>query len=335
LEFTLAEPRPTNHRDDGAEVEAIVTVEAASSVVVPAEAGARKRCFVVSPIGSRGSDVRKRSDDVLNFVITPAVKPLGYDVKRADDIAEPGMIIQQVINEIAEADLVVADLTFLNPNVFYELAVRHQTAKPIVTIAENETVNPFDINQVRTIYFNHHDLASVDECKLEIRAQILAMDQDGYATSNPILQARRLQEVLSSRDPHVQENIPVYEMFNDIQLQLGTISYRLNRVEDGAPSRQGGAGYEYTVEEYLDTGGADSGRSIMTWRLKGIIEALIRTMKINGNDLRFVAHAERELDAAFGERDWDRLETLRSEILKILHNDVLEWESRRPLTNRA
>src|ERR1051326_702264 len=79
----------------------------------------KKRCFVISPIGERGSQTRKRSDKVLNQIIRPAVKECGYKVFRADEIDQPGLITSQVVRHIIEDALIVADLTERNANVFY------------------------------------------------------------------------------------------------------------------------------------------------------------------------------------------------------------------------
>jgi hypothetical protein len=84
-----------------------------------------KVCFVIAPIGTEGSDVRVRSDQVLKHIITPAARECGYEPIRADQISEPGLITSQVIQHIVQDPLVIADLTGRNPNVFYELAVRH------------------------------------------------------------------------------------------------------------------------------------------------------------------------------------------------------------------
>jgi hypothetical protein len=56
------------------------------------------------------------------------------------DIASPGSITDYIINQLIDADLMVANLTGPNPNVLYELAVRHAANKPIVTLAEHNTV---------------------------------------------------------------------------------------------------------------------------------------------------------------------------------------------------
>lgn len=90
------------------------------------------RGFVIGPIGQAGSDVRKRADLVLHSIIKPALGPLNYTVTRADDITNPGQITPQVITFINSADLVIADLTGHNPNVFYELAIADALEKPVI-----------------------------------------------------------------------------------------------------------------------------------------------------------------------------------------------------------
>jgi hypothetical protein len=77
-------------------------------------------CFVIGPIGEEGSPERRHSDLLLNAVIKQVLQhsDLGYIVKRADEDADPGMIGDRVVTDIIHADLVVADLTDLNPNAF-------------------------------------------------------------------------------------------------------------------------------------------------------------------------------------------------------------------------
>ena len=96
----------------------------------------RKKCFVAAPIGMRGSDAFLRTEDVQDFIIGPAIEQCGYEMPpiRADQISEPGRITKQIIDHLINDALVVADLTDRNPNVFYELAIRHAVRKPIVQI---------------------------------------------------------------------------------------------------------------------------------------------------------------------------------------------------------
>src|SRR5688572_11817576 len=96
-------------------------------------------CFVIGPIGSDGSPERKHSDLLLHAVIKDVLErsEFGYKVKRADEDADPGMIGDRVVSDIVNSELIVADLTGLNPNVFYELGIRHSTEKPAIHIAKS------------------------------------------------------------------------------------------------------------------------------------------------------------------------------------------------------
>jgi len=68
---------------------------------------------------------------------------------RADELAEPGIITSQVIQHIVDDQLVIADLTERNPNVFYELALRHALRKPVVQIIHRGEAIPFDVAGMR------------------------------------------------------------------------------------------------------------------------------------------------------------------------------------------
>jgi EAL domain-containing protein (putative c-di-GMP-specific phosphodiesterase class I) len=111
-----------------------------------------KECFVVSPIGAEGSDEREHADAVLQTIIRPAAARLDLHVVRADQIADPGNITDQVVTHLVEAAIVVADLTFRNPNVFWELGVRHAFGLPVVLLARDGELLPFDVAAERVIF---------------------------------------------------------------------------------------------------------------------------------------------------------------------------------------
>jgi hypothetical protein len=114
---------------------------------------ANKRCFVISPIGDEGSGVREHADDVFRFIIEPAVKKFGIEAVRSDHLHETGEITEQMFREIIQSDLCVAVLTFLNPNVFYELAVAQAAARPVILLVEKGQKLPFDIQDFRTVNY--------------------------------------------------------------------------------------------------------------------------------------------------------------------------------------
>lgn len=160
-----------------------------------------KSCFVIAPLSEGGSPVRSRSDKVFRHIIKPAVEQCGYEPLRSDIEPTPGMIGQQIINHLLKDDLVIADLTGQNANVFYELAIRHMARKPVVQIIEKGEPLPFDITQSRTIFLDHTDLDSVETCREEIVKQITELEHDPELIENPVSQALRIESLKESSDP--------------------------------------------------------------------------------------------------------------------------------------
>ena len=160
-----------------------------------------KSCFVIAPIGEPDSDIRKRSDQILRYIIRPAAEDCGYETVRADDIDRPGIITNQVIQHILEDALVVADLTGKNPNVFYELAVRHATRKPLVQIIQKDESIPFDVTATRTIFVEHQDLDGAEAAKVAIIDQIKSLETDASGLESPISVPLDLQRLRESQSP--------------------------------------------------------------------------------------------------------------------------------------
>jgi hypothetical protein len=185
--------------------------------VFRASAAESKTCFVIAPIGDADSAARKRSDLVFRHLIEPAARECGYQALRADQIPEPGIITTQVIQHVVEDPLVIADLTGRNPNVFYELAVRHAFKKPIVQIIQRGEPLPFDIAAIRTISVDHTDLDSVATAKVEIVKQIRAVENDPALVDTPILAALTLQGLKQSPEPERRQLGEILESIAELK----------------------------------------------------------------------------------------------------------------------
>ena len=142
-------------------------------------------CFIICPLGEEKSPERIHSDKLLNHVFKPILDANQYNTVRADQVSKAGLITTQIINCIIESELVIADLTDQNPNVFYELALRHATNKPYIQVITKGQRIPFDLRGIRTIAIDVQDLDDVARAKLEIENQILEM-KSGHIADSPV-----------------------------------------------------------------------------------------------------------------------------------------------------
>jgi hypothetical protein len=148
-------------------------------------------CFFLAPIGEEGDDQRKHSDMVLETLLDHALQHFKLKVIRADRITQPGMISKQIIEHILKSKLVVADMSFHNPNAFYELAIRHMLGRPIVHIIRKRDRIPFDVGNFRTIMIDDEDkydlIAKLDSYRADIANYVREALEGSSSADNPIL----------------------------------------------------------------------------------------------------------------------------------------------------
>jgi hypothetical protein len=104
----------------------------------------KKVCFVVMPF--------KRELRPTYDAISSALKDEHWTVIRADEIGRPRRITDAIMQAILTSDLVVADLTGTNPNVFYELGAAHAIGCDVILLTQ-ETSIPFDVTTEQTIFY--------------------------------------------------------------------------------------------------------------------------------------------------------------------------------------
>lgn len=186
-------------------------------------------CFVIAPIGEEDTDIRRRSDQVLNHIIAPAAEECGYSAMRADQISEPGIITSQVIQHLVEDPLVIADLTGWNPNVFYELAVRHAVRKPVVQIIQAGERIPFDVAGTRMIAFDHRDLDSAARCRDDIVRQIRTVEKDVSQVDTPISAAIDVQTLRASDNPLEKSSVEIMSTLQELRSMVARLPDALVR----------------------------------------------------------------------------------------------------------
>jgi len=109
-----------------------------------------KRCFVVMPFG----------DQDLQVVYEDFVKPVLVDgchlhCERGDDVFGSNVVMDDILKSIGTADVVLADLTRKNANVFYEVGICHALGKPVLLLAQSIEDVPFDLRHRRVLLYEY------------------------------------------------------------------------------------------------------------------------------------------------------------------------------------
>ena len=240
----------------------------------------KKRCFLISPIGEEDSDLRVFADKVRAFLKYEVLNDLNYKCVRADDINKLGMITSDVIAHIIDCELVIALLEYNNANVYYELALRHATTKPCVSIASREKVNskteglPFDTQQERVFKYPKEDILNYTEgdeiesvglvkFKSQLKEVIRTYDKHEYEYQNPVTSA--LHKAILPKGINMQEMVEHLDekidlAHRDLDKQLAEIhdianSWLPKHIESlvGDMYRNGSAMYISGEKEAFDT----------------------------------------------------------------------------------
>src|SRR5262245_36584057 len=123
-------------------------------------ATSRNRAFVAMPFGiKKSADGRSINfNRVYEELIAPALESVGFDAFRADQERRAGDIRTDMFQELLLADLVVAELSIDNPNVWYELGVRHALrARGVIQIQATREFMPFDVYVDRALRYHIKD----------------------------------------------------------------------------------------------------------------------------------------------------------------------------------
>ncbi len=108
----------------------------------------KPKAFVVMQFSSQ-------YNDVYFEVIKSVCEEQKIEILRIDEENGPGIIIQDITRSINESKFIIADISPVNPNVFYEVGYAHALNKPTILIAEKGTNLPFDVSSFRTLFYEN------------------------------------------------------------------------------------------------------------------------------------------------------------------------------------
>jgi hypothetical protein len=141
-------------------------------------ADARKgRVFAVMQLSS---PYREIYEDVVRKICEE-----NYDIRNAEEIYGPGLIMADVAQDIEESEFVVADITPSNPNVYYEVGYAHALGKPVIMIADEQHLSkiPFDVAAARVILYKN-TIAGKRNFEEAFRRSLVAIEQKRSLPAN-------------------------------------------------------------------------------------------------------------------------------------------------------
>lgn len=182
-----------------------------------------KPCFIITPIGAIDSETFKKTSGLISSVLKPVLEEFDFKAVPAYEIPNSGSINRQILKSILFDKLVIANLTGLNPNVMYELAVRHAARLPVIIMAEHGTNLPFDITDQRAIFY-HDSLLGSEDAKPKLRNAIGAALSDKNI-DNPIYQVVEESNIIKA-EPGKDQSINDYiiRRFDQLESNINALS---------------------------------------------------------------------------------------------------------------
>lgn len=125
-------------------------------------------CFVIMPFA-------EPFDEYYTEIIKPAAEDAKLIAKRADEVLGAGPFVEDIVNGISSAELVVAELTGRNPNVFYELGLSHGLGKPVIMLTQDEKDVPADLKAMKYISYSAVSAHWAAQLRTKLAATLTAL----------------------------------------------------------------------------------------------------------------------------------------------------------------
>lgn len=184
----------------------------------------KKKCFIIMPVSQTKSCTEDEWTGIFEHMIKSAVtgSRLGFDCERAKPLA--GAFIRDILEGLNRADVVIADLSDRNPNVCYELGIRHTLKKRTILIAQNIEDVPSDLRSYWVITYKK-DLTGADRFKRRVREILREMQKNPEKSDSPVADFLGLKNI----------DILSYEKsanLKKLNALISELSYNINAVDD-------------------------------------------------------------------------------------------------------
>jgi len=170
-----------------------------------------KTCFVAMPFGDASTDPEKHAlwTEVYEL-LKRVVERCGLQCVRADEICRPGSVIRDVVTHLATADVVIAEMTDRNPNVFYELGVRHALSDRTILLAQRSEDVPFDLQPYRHIAYRFTPRGA-QELEEKLRLSLLEVLKEPASPDSPVREYLATRRLARADDPEASGSLVALE----------------------------------------------------------------------------------------------------------------------------
>lgn len=211
-----------------------------------------KKCFIIMPVGKDNTITQEKSFGLLESVIKPVLCKMNIECVAPREITKTGAISKQIIEEIVNDSLVIANLTGLNPNVMYEVGIRHSIAKPIVTLCEEGTSLPFDISDQRNIFYKD-SFSGLGKAIEDLTSFLLNVKDKVDDKDNPVYSATKT--IVNPND----NNIQIVDAIEQVTDDMSSLKTEFSNFKNSYKNNISGAigslttpnDYDFTNNDYL------------------------------------------------------------------------------------
>ncbi len=184
----------------------------------------RKVCFVIMPFSDPEGYEKGHFKKIYEQIFKPAIEDAGYTAFRMDENSESTLIQAKIYNHLINEPMVLCDLSSKNPNVLYELGIRHAYDKPVVLVQEEGQSHIFDIAGLTTVSYRKNRL--YDEVVQDQKNITEAIKQTANAQNNYSVMS------LVNLNPAMLDSKNGITKEDKLEILISDLSRKMNRFEE-------------------------------------------------------------------------------------------------------
>lgn len=186
-----------------------------------------KTCFVIMPISDHPNYPKGHFTNIYEQIFKPAIEEAGFIPKRVDEDKISSDIMTKILEGVTTSEMAICDLSSRNPNVMYELGLRHAYGKPVVLICDNKTERIFDVAGINTVTYKSERLyEDVIAAREDIKEAIISTERNPHS----ILKIAEVQAAEPHSNDKMDDNDYLKIMLMSIMNEIDSIKQTNARV---------------------------------------------------------------------------------------------------------